>query len=151
MRLFNFLSFFHTYNINQQEREINPKKKDVIAWMVVIKYLQVIWWWLAASNTLFWSWWSHFLKRKVTRASPSWIQGSNLALANLLNASSFLQKASRNCHHLLFLARGNKSLSYQPNYAIQHKLYGKQCVTWSASFFRGWLIWIHTVCKEAWI
>ena len=30
-------------------------------------------------------------------------QGSNLALANLLNASSFLQKASRNCHHLLFL------------------------------------------------
>ena len=29
-----------TYNINQQERGINPKKKDVIAWMVVIKYLK---------------------------------------------------------------------------------------------------------------
>ena len=54
-------------------------------------------------------------------------QGSNLALANLLNASSFLQKASRNCHHLLFLACENKSLSYQPNYATQHMLYGKQC------------------------
>ena len=47
-------------------------------------------------------------------------QGSNLALANLLNASSFLQKASKNCHHLLFLACGNKLLSYQPNYATQH-------------------------------
>ena len=54
-------------------------------------------------------------------------QGSSLALANLLKASSFLQKASRNSHHLLFLACGNKSLSYQPNYATQHKLYGKQC------------------------
>ena len=57
-------------------------------------------------------------------------QGSNLALANLLNASSFLQKASRNCHHLLFLACGNKSLSYEPtepNYATQHTLYDKQC------------------------
>ena len=30
--------------------------------------------------------------------------GVNLALANLLNASSFLQKASRNRHQLLFLA-----------------------------------------------
>ena len=37
----------------------------------------------------------------------------NLALAYLLNASSFLQKASRNDHHLLFLARENKSLLYQ--------------------------------------
>ena len=36
---FNFLSS-DTYNINQQEREINPKKKDVITWMVVIKYLK---------------------------------------------------------------------------------------------------------------
>ena len=53
------------------------------------------------------------------------LQGSNLALANLLNASSFLQKASRNCHHLLFLSCGNKSLSYQPNYATHHMLYGK--------------------------
>ena len=43
------------------------------------------------------------------------VQGSNLALANLLNASSFPQKASRNCFHLLFLACGNKSLSYEPN------------------------------------
>ena len=74
-------------------------------------------------------------------------QGSNLALADLLNASSFLQKASRNCHHLLFLACG----SYESNYATQHMLYGKQCRSWSASFFRSWLIWIHTVCKEAWI
>ena len=32
---FNFL-FSDTYNIKQQKREINPKKKDVIAWMVVI-------------------------------------------------------------------------------------------------------------------
>ena len=53
--------------------------------------------------------------------------GSNLALAYLLNASSFLKKASRNCHHLLFLASGNKSLSYEPNYATQHTWYGKQC------------------------
>ena len=44
-------------------------------------------------------------------------QGSNLAFANLLNARSFLKKASRNCHHLLFLACGNQSLSYEPNYA----------------------------------
>ena len=37
------LAFFHssdTYNIKKQKREINPKKKDVIAWMVVIKYLK---------------------------------------------------------------------------------------------------------------
>ena len=40
MRLFNFLSS-DTYNIMQQKREINPKKKDVIAWMVVIKYLML--------------------------------------------------------------------------------------------------------------
>ena len=40
-------------------------------------------------------------------------QGSNLALVNLLNASSFLQNASRNCHHLLLLASENKSFSYQ--------------------------------------
>ena len=43
-------------------------------------------------------------------------QGSNLALANLLNASSFFPKASRYCHHLLFLAY-EKSLSYQPSHA----------------------------------
>ena len=36
---FNFLSS-DTYNIKQQKREINPKKKDVIAWMVAIKYLK---------------------------------------------------------------------------------------------------------------
>ena len=36
---FNFLSF-DTYNIKQQKREINLEKKDVIAWMVVIKYLK---------------------------------------------------------------------------------------------------------------
>ena len=36
---FNFLSS-NTYNIKQQKREINPKKKDVIAWMIVIKYLK---------------------------------------------------------------------------------------------------------------
>ena len=37
------LTFFlssDAYNIKQQKREINPKKKDVIAWMVVIKYLK---------------------------------------------------------------------------------------------------------------
>ena len=38
------LTFFpssDTYNIKQQKREINPKKKDhVIAWMVVISYLK---------------------------------------------------------------------------------------------------------------
>ena len=39
MRLFNFLSFFR-YLQHQQKREINPTKKDVIAWMVVIKYLK---------------------------------------------------------------------------------------------------------------
>ena len=39
MRLTFFLSS-DTYNIKQQKREINPKKKDVIAWMVVIKYLK---------------------------------------------------------------------------------------------------------------
>ena len=61
------------------------------------------------------------------------------------------QKASRNCHHLLFLACGNKSLSYEPNYATYQTLYGKQCRSWSTSFWRSWLIWIHTVCKEAWI
>ena len=54
------------------------------------------------------------------------LQGLNLALAILLNASSFLQKASRNCHHLLLLASENKSFSYQPNYATHHKLYCKQ-------------------------
>ena len=26
--------------VKQQEREINPKKKDAIAWIVVIKYLK---------------------------------------------------------------------------------------------------------------
>ena len=31
---------FDTYNIKQQKREINPKKKDVIACIVVIKYLK---------------------------------------------------------------------------------------------------------------
>ena len=36
---FNFLSS-DTYNIKQQKREINPKKKDVIAWTIVIKYLK---------------------------------------------------------------------------------------------------------------
>ena len=36
---FNFLSS-DTYNIKQHKREINPKMKDVIAWMVVIKYLK---------------------------------------------------------------------------------------------------------------
>ena len=36
---FNFLSS-HTYNIKQQKREINQKKKDVIARIVVIKYLK---------------------------------------------------------------------------------------------------------------
>ena len=42
MRMFNFLAFYPscTYNIKQQKREINPKNKDVIAWMVVIKYLK---------------------------------------------------------------------------------------------------------------
>ena len=39
MRLTFFLSS-DTYNIKQQKREINPKKKDVIAWMVVMKYLK---------------------------------------------------------------------------------------------------------------
>ena len=28
------------YNIKQQKREINPKKKDAITWMVVIKYFK---------------------------------------------------------------------------------------------------------------
>ena len=36
---FNFLSS-DTCNIKQQKRKINPKKKDVMAWMVVIKYLK---------------------------------------------------------------------------------------------------------------
>ena len=36
---FNFLSS-DTYNIKQQKREISTKKKDIIAWMVVIKYLK---------------------------------------------------------------------------------------------------------------
>ena len=35
-----FVSVSATFNIKQQKREINPKKKDVIAWMVVIKYLK---------------------------------------------------------------------------------------------------------------
>ena len=35
-----FLISSNTYNIKQQKREINPKKKDAIAWMVVIKYLK---------------------------------------------------------------------------------------------------------------
>ena len=39
-------------------------------------------------------------------------QGSNLALANLLNASSFSQKA-RNYHHLLSLTCKYKSFSHQ--------------------------------------
>ena len=39
MRLTFFL-FSDTYNIKQQTREINPKKKEVFAWMVVIKYLK---------------------------------------------------------------------------------------------------------------
>ena len=40
MRLTFFLSS-DTYNIKQQKREIKPKKKDVIAWMVVFKYLKL--------------------------------------------------------------------------------------------------------------
>ena len=39
MRLTIFLSS-DNYNIKQQKREINPKKKDVMAWMVVIKFLK---------------------------------------------------------------------------------------------------------------
>ena len=37
---FTFFLSYDTYNIKQQKREINPKKKDNIAWMVVIKYLK---------------------------------------------------------------------------------------------------------------
>ena len=40
MRLFNFLSFFRYLQHQATEEGINPKKKDVIAWMVVIKYLK---------------------------------------------------------------------------------------------------------------
>ena len=36
----NFLSFFRYFQHQAKKREINPKKKDVIAWMVVIKYLK---------------------------------------------------------------------------------------------------------------
>ena len=41
---------------------------------------------------------------KLSADDKSWCQqqGSNLALANLLNASSFFQKTSRNDYHLLF-------------------------------------------------
>ena len=49
--------------------------------------------------------------RKYLRSIRDCIQGSNLALANLLNASCFLQKASRNCHHLLFLACENSHIN----------------------------------------
>ena len=75
------------------------------------------------------------IQKDFTLLNGMSLQGSNLALANLLNASSFLQKASRNCHHLLLLASENKSFLYQPNYATQHKLYGKQCRSWWASFW----------------
>ena len=51
--------------------------------------------------------------KKMLRSKIKVHQGSNLALANLLNARSFLQKASTNHHHLLFLASENKSLLYQ--------------------------------------
>ena len=40
------------------------------------------------------------------------VQGSNLALANLLNSSNFSQKASWNYCHLLFLASEYKSFSH---------------------------------------
>ena len=33
-------------------------------------------------------------------------------------------------------------------YATQHKLYGKQCRSWSASFFRSWLIWNTLFAKK---
>ena len=39
INVFNFLSS-DTYNIKQQKRKTSLKKKDVIAWMVVIKYLK---------------------------------------------------------------------------------------------------------------
>ena len=42
------------------------------------------------------------LSSQVCIVGPHLSQGSNLAHAYLLNATSFLQKASRNCHHLLF-------------------------------------------------
>ena len=90
-------------------------------------------------------------------------QGSNLALANLLNASVFFKKASWNYHHLLFLASKYKSFSHQPisklciNCLINsvdpdQPVLLKQCRSWSdsfwtASFSRSWLIWIYTVCK----
>ena len=50
-------------------------------------------------------------------------QGSNLALGNLLNASSFFQKASRNCHNLLFLASGKLETSRSHiNQIMQHSI-----------------------------
>ena len=73
MRLAFFLSS-DTYNIKQQKREINPKKKDVIAWMVVIKYLMS-----SGDDLLLQTSFSDlddhiiFLKQKATRTSPSWI------------------------------------------------------------------------------
>ena len=72
--------------------------------------------------------------KDLDRSPEFWHTGIKFSTSNLLNASSFLQKASRNCHHLLLLASENKSFSYQPNYATQHKLYGKQCRSRSASF-----------------
>ena len=51
----------------------------------------------------------------------------SLALANLLNSISLLQKTSRNCHHLLFLESENKSLACIINQTMQHnKLHDKQ-------------------------
>ena len=66
MRLTFFLSS-DTYNIKQQKREINPKKKDVIAWMVVIKYLK------SSGDVLHQTSFSDFGDRKARRTSPSWI------------------------------------------------------------------------------
>ena len=69
---FNFPSS-DTYNIKQQKREINPKKKDIIAWMVVIKYLKS-----SGNDLVLQTCFSDlsdniFSKRKATRTSPSWI------------------------------------------------------------------------------
>ena len=62
-----------SYNIKHHKREISPKKKDVIAWMVFIKYPKS-----SGDDLLLQTSFSDhgdhiFLKRKATRTSPSWI------------------------------------------------------------------------------
>ena len=61
------------------------------------------------------------LKLGIKPANPGLHAGIKFSTSYLLNGSSFLQKASRNCHHLLFLAL-ETSHSHM-NQIMQHSIH----------------------------